>query len=373
MATCSRLGWICWRMVLLPAAFGYLVPTEAWAQPDLVISNITLGASQLTRPPSSPLSASLQGLFLVYIVQNRGTAPSGSFQVAVQASCRPQPITLGRVSGGPPVFSEGPLPVAAARTTATDILLPPGKTCTVRVVADRPNAVNESNEANNELTQTLNVPEITLKNVNVHRNNKLDTYITFDVKNTGPAAFDPTLRVEKPTEVEGGLRVLWSAKPGNIPAGGKSSFTVQTNSLPAGHNALRIGAYYADVSLLDLKLLDYKKDRAGGLPDLKIMDVHRHRNNEPYVYITYKVKNAGTAASPPFRINYAATGGTPPCTSPTPDPSPGLTPGEVREYTILTGCLASGEQKLIITVDPNDEIPEEGPFNNRAEQPYKKR
>lgn len=369
----TRQGWIGWRTPLLPAVFAFFLPTASWAQPDLIISNISPGDSQLSRSPLSPLGASLQGLLVVYIVQNQGTATSGSFQVVVHASCRPQPIILGRVSGGLPVFDEGPLPAAAVRTTLTDILLPPGKTCTVRAVADPSNAVKEINEANNELTQILNVPEVKLKNVNVHRNNRLDTYITFDVKNTGPAAFDPTLRVEKLTGVEGGLQGLWSVKSGNIPVGGKSSFTVGTNALPAGHNALRIGAYYGDVFPLDLKLVDYKKDRAGGLPDLKIMDVHRHSNNEPDVYITYKVKNAGTAASPPFTVSYELLGAIAPCGGPTPNPSPGLSRGEVREYTIPTGCLAPGEHRVKIYIDPASEIAEEKILNNWAEQPYKKR
>ncbi len=375
MITDSRQSGTRWMVAFPFFLCGSLLAKAALAQPDLIISNLAPGDSDL-RPrirPFAPVEYSVEGLRPAYTVQNQGTTPSGSFQVAIHASCRPQPPIFGRVGGGPPTFNEGSLPAGAARTTLTDISLRPGSACTVRVTADPSNAVKESNEANNELTQSLNLPEVTIKNVNVHRNNQLDTYLTFDVKNTGPVLFAPTLRVEKLTGTAGGLQELWSLKTGNIPVGEKYSFTVGTDALPAGHNALKIGTYYADTFPLNLKYVDYKKDRTGGLPDLKITDVRHHHNNERDVYITYKVKNAGSAASPAFTIDYESLGGTAPCAGPKPNPSPGLSPGEVRDYTIETACLAPGEHILNIYVDPASEIAEETFSNNWAEQRYKKR
>lgn len=112
----------------------------------------------------------MQGLRPAHMVQNQGTAPSGRFQVVVSViSCRPQPLILGQVGGGPPSVNEGSLPAGAARTTLTDISLLPGSTCTVRVTADPSNTVKESNAANNDLMQALNLSEVTITNVNVHR------------------------------------------------------------------------------------------------------------------------------------------------------------------------------------------------------------
>src|SRR5574341_123452 len=106
MITRSRQSGTRWMPGFALFIFGCLWSTAALAQPDLMISNIAPGASELRlqiRPFASALGYSVEGLRPTYTVQNQGTAPSGSFQVLINViSCRPRPHFLGQVGGGPP-------------------------------------------------------------------------------------------------------------------------------------------------------------------------------------------------------------------------------------------------------------------------------
>lgn len=364
MLSTHRRAWVSWVCRLLLAGLWWCLPALTAAQPDLVIEETSLNFEA-------------ESIRLAYGVRNRGDAPTPQeFRVGIGVDCRPRPpriefltIPSTLVPARPP---EAVLPAFTGRTTVVGNPLPPGKTCAARVVADPDNVIPESDEGNNRIDRVLFTPEVKLRDVNVHRSNHLDTYLTLKVKNTGPAATSYSVEIRNFTRNQALVQRFMGT---DVPPGSMRSHTVDTNALPTGENRLRVSARIGNVPM-DEAIRRDRKDQAGGLPDLKLIDVNRHRNNQPDVFFTFKVKNVGAAISPPYRIRYVVDGGA--VTRiffATPDPLPELGRGDVRPFTLTASELMGGpgEFTLSIAVDPANGIPEENEDNNVVTRQYRKR
>lgn len=113
-----------------------------------------------------------------------------------------------------------------------------------------------------------------------------------------------------------------------VTPGAIGSLTIPAERLRPGRNELILRLKVENDRDAGIASKIYRNAAAGGLPDLKIVDARRAR---PGTY-AFKVKSVGRAVSAPYRVNYLLS----PSerkgyTFATPDPAPGLPPGQARD------------------------------------------
>jgi hypothetical protein len=201
-----------------------------------------------------------------------------------------------------------------------------------------------------------------MANVAVHRGDKPDAFITFDVVNASLESVN----------VSFGFVILGLGNSGplgspvDLAPGAVRAFTIPTERLRDGKNDVVV-RMYLDGRTGDSDSFEqwYRKVPTGGLPDLKFEHVRRVSAGAG-VY-SFTVHNVGHAASPPYRVQGALNPGPPACVYPSPDTSPGLAPGQSLDFVLKdVPEHYVGRFELHLWVDPEDKIPEENEENNFA-------
>ncbi len=323
---------------------------------------------------------------LAFRIRNAGDGATGSYQVKVEYV---RTGTVGATALNVREFTAAALGANQERVEVTDIWF--DKPHSVTVNADPPGAGNpngmiaESVETNNTRTELMDL-DLKLINLTVHNNNQPDTYITFKVKNKAETTA-PDYYVVWRVRDSSNENLVFPTVSGQAP-GAARSFTISTEDLPVGDREVRIWVYWGSTENYVSwqgswgqwtgiqKDKGYHKIPAGGLPDLKITDLQRDDNNSADVRIRFKVKNAGSVTSGPYRIRYRVNYQTIGETSV--GASTNLQPGQKSGWWVVQELLpvgnhSSGENRLRIYVDPDYEIAEENEDNNSKVKGYKKR
>lgn len=332
-------------MAVLSCSAVVLATPAAERRPDLVVSGVGIADN---------------GLAVTYTVANRSDVPTGSeFRVSVDVHCEDGAFPIGLFEGPARSLLQAPLAARAERTSEMGIV-PYRSWCAARVIADPENQIEESDEGNNETTARVPYVALRFRNVAVHKDGQADAFVSLEVVNVGA--------VSSRFHVQGtltGVPGLLELQGSDLAPGAIDSLSIPSERLRPGRNELVLRLKVENDRDRDVTSKTYKKAVAAGLPDLKVVDARRAR---PGTYI-FKVKNAGHAASPPYRVNYLLSHGERRGYSfATPDPAPGLPPGQAREFVLenIPEDTTLPWFQCRIYVDPDQAVVEEREDNNHA-------
>jgi hypothetical protein len=318
---------------------------------------------------------------LIVSLENKSSTPTGLFHVKVEWR-RQTPLAPAMHSR---IFQTG-LVGYSSQDLTTDPVLERGRRYIVSAIADHEYEVIESNEKNNQLTTPLPAYSLEVKNVNIHKNNTPDTYVTLKMKNKGPLASPPywiSLGFSSGPSEPSIHRVLKS-----VPAQANNEerfFTFDSTELPSGEYHMRVNCMLDPnqwtAACSPVSRPNYKKLQPHltlGLFDFKIKEVTRHRNNKPDTYIKFKVKNIGQGTSSGYKIKYSFApwaGTAVPSHSFFSEQYSTINPNAVRQHTISDQLLV-GRWKLGIMVVPQPvagQATDTNLTNNFATQKYHKK
>lgn len=339
---------------------------------DILVADIDLGNI-------SP--GGVQGYPLELLLRNQGAAPTGTFDLAIQY--RQQSVLATAFYNA---TAQASLEGNSELLLNTGIYLDREKDWQVTVTADSAEQVPETSEQNNQASGV--VPQgypyqPHIRNFRVRHNHQPDAYLTFKIKNQGggPGNYRALVIIDHSQSIE--FPVF------GHPPGEERYFVVDSRQLPVGqHEAQVVAQNFAGQYVSNFVDKSYHKTTGvgggSGSFDLKVKDVHKHQNNQPGCYITFKVKNIGGTSSTSYRLSYSYTelgpfslGGSigtitsgPQVVAESPA-YPSLAPGAVRQHQ-LQSELEVGHYQLLINVNRLDGQPDSNPSNDVKYKNYHK-